>query len=169
MGVPRMRPCFAMQLACGKDEAMVAIQKGLALEPDAVDGKISGPHVVLTLDSKPRQLWSPRMNLTLEDSHAGATIWCQFAPYPQVWTGFVACYAALAFLGLSGAMFGLAQLSLGQPPWGLLVPLVTGSIAAGVYMATFVGQGLACDEMIELRHFLEGCFDETVIVGEVFS
>ncbi len=169
MSVPRMRPRFAMQLACGKDEAMAAIQKNLAMESTVVDGKISGPHVVLTLCSTPRKLWSPRLSLTLEGSHAGATLWCQFAPYPQVWTGFVATYAVLAFLGLSGAMYGLAQLSIGESPWGLTVPLFNVTLATGVYTATFVGQGLACDEMIQLRHFLENCFDETVIVGKVFA
>ncbi len=169
MSAPRMRPRFAMQLTCGKDEAMAAIQKKLAMEPKAVDGKISGPHVVLTLCSEPPRLWSPRLNLTLEESHAGATLWCQFAPYPQVWTGFVATYAVLAFLGLSGSMYGLAQLSIGGSPWGLTVPLVTTLIAVGVYTTSFVGQGLACDEMTRLRHFLEDCFDETVIAGRVFG
>lgn len=169
MSMPRMRPRYAMQLTCGKDEAMAAIQKRLAEGSAEVDGKISGPHVVLTLCAAPPKLWSPRLNLTLEDSHAGATLWCQYAPYPQVWTGFVATYAALAFLGLSGAMYGLAELSLGRSPWGLLVPLTSGTLAAGVYAAIFIGQGLACEEMVQLRHFIEGCFDEAVIVGRAFS
>jgi hypothetical protein len=167
MGLPTMRPCFALQLVCGKDEALAAIKKQLSLTSAPVDGKISGPHLVLTTCVESRKLWSPRLNVTLEDTHVGATLWCQFAPYPQVWTGFVASYAALAFLGLSGAMYGMAEVSLGRTPWGLLVPLVTGTIAAGLYGATFVGQGLASEEMEQLRAFLKACFDDTVIAGEV--
>jgi hypothetical protein len=84
---------------------------------------------------------------------------CLFTPRPSVWTGFAFVYAVLAAAGIAGGLYGLAQLALTRPPWGLALAPAALVLIAGVYGATFVGQGLAASQMYELRRCLDASLE----------
>ena len=81
-----------------------------------------------------------------------------FSPHPHIWQAFVFIYLTLFATGFFAAMFGLAQLFLARTPSAFLISIGAAALAAFVYGATFIGQGLGAAEMYTLRRFL----DETI-------
>ena len=116
---------------------------------------------MLRIPETRRYLWSPELDVTFDpldpddDRSDGVRVRCLFTPRPSVWTVFAFGYAVLAIVGLAGGLFGLAQLSLGEPPWGFGVMLGAFVLLGSVYAATFIGQGLAATQMYELRRTLD--------------
>jgi hypothetical protein len=121
---------------------------------------------VLRIPDDRRYLWSPELDLTFDgldsdsDAGEGVRVRCLFTPRPAVWTVFAFGYAVIGLIGLSGGMFGLAQLTLGQSPWALWVPVAAAALIGVVYSATFIGQGLAATQMYELRRYLDEALEQ---------
>jgi len=147
---------------------MEALREGLAQGDGGVTGSSSRRHAVLTVGAERRHFWSPHLGLTIKEEEEGGTqLFGRFSPHPHIWTGFMFVYGMLFMFGLSGAMYGLAQLSLGSRPWALFIPLVTAALAAFVYGAAFIGQGLGADEMYELRSFLDDAVEAAIEKGRI--
>jgi len=162
-----MRPRFAVEVACGAEAVVRALREGIAHADPPLEGHCDPEHCVLRVPAERRYFWSPELDLTFEPladeggaPREGVRVRCLFGPRPPVWTGFVFVYAMLGLVGLSGGMLGLAQLAAGAAPWGLAVPVASGTLAGFVYGATFVGQGLAATQMYEMRTVLDACLGE---------
>lgn len=158
----RMRPRFAVDLGC-EAETLVRLLRDRT--PDAeppLEGSFDPRHCVLRIPAERRALWSPELDLTFEergDGSPGVRVRCLFGPRPEVFTGFAFAYAALTAAGLGGAFWGLAQLTLGQPPWGLLATAGAVLAIGGVYASSFVGRGLAATQMYQLRRHFDVCVE----------
>ena len=98
--------------------------------------------------------WSPQLSIVLRPEDAGTRLDARFGPNPHVWALYLAAYAVSILGAIGCAMFGLAQLVLGQDPWALYLTPVAILLAGLVYGASYVGQGLGSAQMCELRHFL---------------
>jgi hypothetical protein len=158
----RMRPRFAVDAACGAEALVRALRDGIADSDPPLEGTFEPRHCVLRIPEARRSLWSPELDLTFERSGAegpGVRVRCLFAPRPPVWTGFAFVYAALAVAGLAGALYGMAQLTLGEPPWAFAATGASLLAIAGVYAASFVGQGLAAAQMYQLRSYLDASLE----------
>lgn len=46
---------------------------------------------------------------------------CRFSPHPAVWTGFMGVYGVFVMLAAAGLMYGWAQTTVDEYPWGLWV------------------------------------------------
>jgi len=57
-----------------------------------------------------------------------------------------------------GLMYGLSQLMVKEPPYGLLAVPLSIALMGGVYLVAFIGQRMAHAQMHELKQF----FDETL-------
>ena len=66
----------------------------------------------------------------------------------------------LAVVSCFATMFGLAQLAMGLAPFALLLPVAAAGLAALLYLAALIGQGLSIVEMYSLRAFLDDCLRE---------
>lgn len=151
-----MRPVFAIRLETGAANVLPMLDELLTTDAGGLVGQVVPPHhAVLQLPPERRSLLSPFLNLELTDAAVGSVLKGRFSPHPNVWTGFMAIYGALAMGGLVCAMFGLSQWWLDQPAWILLgVPASLGAIAF-VYGAAVIGQGLTADEMYDLRALVD--------------
>jgi hypothetical protein len=69
-------------------------------------------------------------------------------------------YGVFAMLGAAGLMYGWAQTTVDEYPWGFWVVPVCLALAAFVYGAALIGQGLTADQMHELRCFVEQAAQE---------
>jgi hypothetical protein len=154
----RMRPRFALDVACDGDALVATLRERIEETDPALEGFFTPEHCVLRIPPERQALWSPELDLTFERSgndEAGVHVRCLFGPRPAVFTGFAFLYAALAAVGVGGLFWGLAQVTLDQTPWGLAV--TGGSLLAigAVYASSFVGQGLAAAQMYQLRRHLD--------------
>jgi len=150
-----MRPQF--EIPVGDRGALVFAR--LREQLDAPDAEYYG-HVrrffaFVRFPDARRSLLSPHLELELCESEAGTVLHGRFSPRPNVWTGFMALFFFLGMLGLSGLIYGLAQLMLDGPIWMMWSAPVSVALIAFIYGAAFIGQGLSNEEMFELRAFVE--------------
>jgi len=163
---PRLRPTFTIPLAVERDEAIARIREGLdaAVPSNRWVGK--GRWAELHVPGEERRIWSPQLSVRIDDfdAHhrsgghpAGTTcvVFGRYAPRPEVWTGFVFLYAAIAFIVVLGAIFGYVQWASNESPWGLWAVAVGVPILVGLHIGSWFGQRWSQDQMAELRDILE--------------
>ena len=163
MAQPRMRPRFAVEVDCGIEDVMAALRERAEGNAQGVRVKCSRRHGVLDFPKQRRHFWSPQLGLTVEavrESEGRTRVVGHFSPHPHIWQAFLFIYGTLFAVGFFATMFGVAEWAMGRTPWALLGPVVAGALAAFVYGATFIGQGLGAEEMYLLRAYLDGCVEE---------
>ena len=153
-----MRPRFAVEVSCDVETLVAVLEENVERADPPIEGYFDPSHCVLRIPEARRALWSPELDLTFErlvpeagGPPPGQRVRCLFAPRPTVWTGFAFVFAVLGVAGVAGALYGLAQLTLGQPPFALLAVPAALALAALTYALSFIGQGLALAQMYELR------------------
>ena len=153
-----MRPRFALDVACPSGTFVKELASRAAAARPELDGDFDERHCVLRIAEARRTFWSPELDLTFEASGAAAApvrIRGMFAPRPGVWTGFAFVYSVLFVAALAGALFGLAELSLGGSSDGFAVTGGALTLLVLVYAASFAGQALASGQMVELRRVVD--------------
>ncbi|MDH5493573.1 MAG: hypothetical protein OEY14_16585, partial [Myxococcales bacterium] len=161
MARPRMRPRFSIDSERDVEALMASFREALDSGAGTVRGLAFRRHVELTTPDPRRRPWSPQLSLELKEGvEGGSQIEGRFGPHPNLWSTFMFLYGTIFMLGLCGGIFGLAQLALGHAPWALLSPLGAALMAAFVYGAALIGQGLGADEMYELRRFVDSCLEQ---------
>ena len=158
----QMRPRFAVEVACDVETLIAVLEENVGKADPPLEGDFDPRHCMLRIPETRRAFWSPELDLTFErlDPPSGGPtaahrVRCLFAPRPAVWTGFAFVFAVLAAAGVAGALFGFAQLTLGQPPLALLAVPAALALAALTYASSFIGQGLALAQLYELRRVFD--------------
>jgi hypothetical protein len=162
MAQPRMRPRFALDLACTIEDVMAALRERLPDNAQGLEGVFSKRHGTVKVPDERWTFWSPQLGLTVEsidDDDHRTRVRGVFSPHPHIWTAFVFAYLTLFVLGFFGLMYGFAQLGLGRTPTALYVPATSATLGAGLYAASFIGQGLGAGEMYYLRSYLDECLE----------
>lgn len=99
--------------------------------------------------------YSPQLVVKVEAAaDGGSLLRARFGPDPYVWAFYVMGTGLLTVVTCFALIFGFVQLSLDQSPTALFVAPAAGAVAALVYGASFVGQGLGYDQMYFLRSAL---------------
>jgi hypothetical protein len=165
-----MRPSFVLESPCRAEDAMSILRERIDDAGQRVEGSFSRKHGVLCMPPENRRFWSPCLDLTIDDEdpsaseegggHARVKVWGTFSPRPEIWTGFVFAVGTLSILSILSLFFGVAQVMLGHTPWALLIPLAAMLIALGIYASALIGQGLAGDDMYQMRAYVDGCLGE---------
>ena len=117
-----LRPRFELEVPLEVERARERIRAQLTRSGGTVVGRLFRRHVFLAPPPAARRTWSPQLTLTLDARPAtGSTLVCgDFAPQPGVWTFVMFLHALAAMSVLGGGVYGLAQWTLGRPPWALL-------------------------------------------------
>ena len=154
MAAPRMRPRFETVVSSSPGTTLAQIETHLNAPDCPCTGNVVGHHALLYIRPDLRHTWSPFLDLGTEPHPQGTLIRGRFGPHPSIWTFFMAMYAIAGFLVTIGAVVGLSQWSLDLGPtgfWGI----VAGILMAGItYAVALMGQGLAQEQMHQLRTFL---------------
>ena len=159
----RMRPRFAVDLACEADALVRVLRDRIGSAGPPLEGKFDPRHCLLRIPASRRSIWSPELDLTFEpraDDEPGVRLRCLYAPRSEVWTGFAFTYAALTAIAFFSAMGGIAQLTLGQTPTGLVVAGGALVLIGVIYTASYVGRGLSIQEMYQLQRYLDACIEQ---------
>lgn len=152
---PRMRPTFEIPMKTDGTATMARIKRRLERGSKRVCGQVLGGHAYVRLLPDQQTLLSPHLNLELAERGGKTVLRGRFSPRPNVWTGFMAVYGVLAMLGVAGVMFGWAQTTVDEYPWGFWAAPAAVALIAFVYGAAVIGQGLTQDEMYILRNFVD--------------
>lgn len=151
---PRPRPRFELSTAFSPSEAKERVER-LLEENDDVSGMVMEGRIELTIPPPEQHLWSPQLTIDIEESaDSGSTLRARFGPHPHVWTMYMAGFAILLTGAMVSAVFGFSQWVINHDPWAFWLTPVFGILAALVFGAAFVGQGLSSEQMYLLRSFL---------------
>lgn len=153
---PRMKPRFEVPLPGEATQVFERLQQILKSDDCPAVGQVLKDHAYVALPREQRTLLSPYLNLSIYGRDEGAPVLVgRFSPHPHVWTGFMATYGAIGFVGLSGLVFGWARHMIGEPAtmmWAAPISLV---VIAFVWGAAVIGQGLTAQEMYILRRVVD--------------
>ncbi len=155
-----MRPVFV--LPHPRPQAVLEALAEVLPDDLHCEGTVLRGHAIVRIVPAHRHFWSPQLELDAQlpdptDEYAPAEprLLGRFAPHPHVWTLFMAIYGLIAIGGTAGAMWGLSQWTLGLSPWALWAVPAAIFLAAFVYGAVFIGQGLGAEQMYELRSVVD--------------
>ena len=151
----RMRPKFNLELPLPADEAVRRIRQGLDTPELRESTMAAGRHTEIRVDQTERRIWSPRLEVRIDDAPGGASLHGRFAPRPDVWTGFMFVYFLAWFAVVFGATLGYVQQVSDERAWGFWAVPIGLLIIAGIHAASYVGRRLAVDQMRELRGRLD--------------
>jgi hypothetical protein len=150
-----MRPKFVLEIPVPADEAIHGIREGLDTPGLRESTMAAGQFAEFLVDRSERKIWSPRLEVRIEDAPAGASLHGRFAPRPDVWTGFMFVYFLAWVAVVFGATLGYVEQLSDEKAWGYWAVPIGLLIVAGIHAASYVGQRLAEDQMRELRGRLD--------------
>lgn len=135
-----------------------------------VDGHFSRKHGLLQLREEHQRFYSPSLDLTIDGEGDGegagqvekghVRVWGTFSPRAEIWTGIIFAIGTLVVLSFLSLIYGTAQLMLGHAPWAFLVPVGALLLAALIWAAGLLGQGLSGEDMYRLRAYVDACLYE---------
>lgn len=151
---PQARPVAEFVVPTPPEQVVDRFARALGEAGCPVAGAVLSGHVDLYVREDDQHFWSPWLSIEVRREVDGTHVRGRFGPHPHVWTMFVAIYAVLGFGGVIALMYGLAQLTMGDPAWALLGLPAAGALAAFVLGAEFIGKGLGSEQMWVIRDFV---------------
>ena len=151
---PSRRPRFELVTAFAPEEVALRL-KAVLVASKRVRGIALVDRIELGVTGEEHHFWSPQLVAAVAPNEdGGARLSARFGPDPYVWAMYLLMYCTLILVTLIALVFGFSQWTLGMPPTALYVAPIAGVLAAFVYGASFVGQGLGSDQMYLLRSTL---------------
>ncbi|MCA8971412.1 MAG: hypothetical protein KDC95_16585 [Planctomycetes bacterium] len=138
-------------------EVLERVREALKAHRDGITGMVLPTgRIELTVSDAVRHVWSPQLTVDVEAAdERSSRLHARFGPHPHVWTLYVALYAVSVIFAIACAVVGASQLTLGMRPYALYLTPFAVILAALVYGASYVGQGLGSAQMYSVRAFLE--------------
>lgn len=155
-----MRPTFEIALAVDPQRVLAALRERLKDRECAASGSVLREGAEMHTASAQQHFWSPTLSIQIERRDGGDVLRGRFAPSPSVWMLFIGVYGIIAMGGLAGALYGISQLMLGWSPTGFTAVPAAAALAAFVYGAVFIGQGLGAEEMHAQRSVVERAVED---------
>lgn len=162
---PHMRPRYETVLPVEAERVLAVIDGKVRRKGGVVSGWVQAGQAELFLPDDLR-FFSPSLHLTVGELDGRPTLRGRFAPLPQVWIVFIGIYFILSMVAIGGLMWGVSQMILHHPPWAFLGIPAAAALAAFVYGAAFIGQGLSAPQMYQLRSFVTHAIEEAAATEE---
>lgn len=151
---PRPRPRFTLSSPLASTEIRDRVNALVRSSPK-LRGIAFEHRIELSIGGDERHFWSPQLVVEVSPtSDGGSALDVRVGPDPYVWALYLLAYGAMLLVTLWALAFGMVQLWLDQTPTALLAAPALAVLAALVYGASFVGQGLGSDQIYLLRSTL---------------
>ncbi len=158
-GGPALRPRFEILANMGVQDAAESLARALADPESGVEGIAGRASAQVNIPDDEADYWSPELQIQIDEVDGRARLRGRIGPHPHVWMLFMGLHLLVAFAGLAGLMFGLAQLVMGVSPWALWAVPAAVLLSAFVAGAAFIGQGLGTAHVYRLRAFVDQALD----------
>jgi len=161
--MPRaIRPQFEVETDEHMDALMARISSRLRSPDCPLCGVVAEGRVELYVPPARQRLWSPELQIDARATEHGTLLEGRYAPHPHVWMAYAVVLALSAVSGVATLTFALAEWTMRSRMTALYALPPVALIFAVTYCLAFVGQGLATDEMDELRAFLDDAVSSRV-------
>jgi hypothetical protein len=155
-----LRPRFELKSHVSREKLVGEAARRLG-EPDCpFDGSVLEDHLWLCLPKGTRRLWSPTLELRLEQVGTGLRVHGQFGPAPGAWTFFMALYAFTVLMAGLAMVWGFSLWMLGQRPTILLALPVAGLLLVLLHAIARSGQQATQPQIHDLCHCVQSLVRE---------
>jgi len=153
----RVRPRFSETVVPSRDVTKRLLLASLEGEPaGSFELRPFDEFLGIHIAEQDRRYYSPRLMLSLYDWPEGGTlIEGTFGPEIEVWSIFLYGYLGTGMLGTLSAIYGGAQLFIGEEPWAFYITGSMGVIACVLYLAAQLGQKFAAHQTYKLHDAYE--------------
>ncbi|MCB0742299.1 MAG: hypothetical protein KDC67_00225 [Ignavibacteriae bacterium] len=155
-----LRPRVKIISKLSKAEIINRIKKKIEDPNSPCKGWAKGDHALICAPVNERRIWTPQLNLQIDDISEGTEVRGVIGPSSNVWTAFAFTFSILGFIGFVALFWGLSLLSLDSPAEILWVVPITLVLILGVYILARIGQQLSLDQVRELRKFVESTLQD---------
>jgi hypothetical protein len=155
-----LRPRIKIYSKLDKDEILKKFSEKLSDNNNHFTGWAKEGYALISLPEKEKKIWTPQLNLQIDEYENGSEVRGVIGPSASVWTAFAFTFSILGFIALVSLFWGLSRLSLDYSADILFVVPVSLILIFGVYMLARIGQQLSRDQVKELLDFVENVLDE---------
>lgn len=158
------RPHFSHDIDLGVEEAQAKIIRAVKAGEDDCEVKVFPGFICLRIPEKDRHFWSPRLNLSIdesEDEEGKTHVTGVYGPNANVWSIFVYGYLLTGSAALFSGILGWVQKTLGNPAWALWIFGVAVALAIGLYILAQFGQKLGASQTYRLHQIYESAMGRT--------
>lgn len=160
----RIRPRIRQFSVHSEEEVLSNYQQLLDSGKYPFEGKVVQHHVFVKCTAEKQHFWSPELTLEIvrnylmdgeySDHKEPTLVRGYISPRPSIWTFFAFAYIGLGLLFLGFLVYGTSQMMLDLPTDMLWYALFCLVLAAGVFIATQIGQRLGEDQTKTLLKFV---------------
>jgi len=149
-----IRPRIKMISQLSVEEVENRIANYLGSSENLCKGWVRDGHAIICSEGNERHLWTPQLNLQIDNIEAGTELRGVIGPGPSVWTGFIFAFSILGFLTFVVLMWGLINMSLGNDSSILWFVPVLLLLIGGTYGMARFGQSLSKKQVLQLNEFV---------------
>ena len=161
----RIRPVFSQVVDFSLAETQQRIVAAVGTKRGEFEVKNFPGFICLRIHAEDRHLWSPRLNLSMEETPDGRTrIDGTYGPNANVWSMYLYAYLITGLLGILSGIFGTCQWMIGEYPWGLWLFGAVVLVAIGLYIAAQFGQKLAARQMYQIHLAYEAAIGHLAVI-----
>ncbi len=162
MSSTQLRPRFHLEVDMPLETAYAQLTTILQEPGCPYEGKLLTHQIEIHIPEPNHHFWSPYLNLVLRprENAPGAMLDGRFGPSTEVWTMFMAFYAALIFSGLGLLVLGFSQWSVDVDPWGIWGSLACLVGLGLVHWIAHTGRKLGNPQSREIHDFVHKALNE---------
>ena len=150
-----LRPRIKIMSNLSKDEILERLRGELADNNNYFTGWAKEGYALITLPENEKRVWTPQLNLQIDDHDDGSEVRGVIGPSASIWTAFAFTFSILGFIAFVSLFWGLSRLSLDYSADILWLVPVTLIIILGVYLLARIGQQMSSNQVRELKNFIE--------------
>lgn len=159
----RLRPRFRLRVGIDADAVMDEFRARRDCGDLPCQVQLYEHQVEFSVRERDRHFWSPFLNLVIESTSDETVLYGKYGPNVNVWSMFLAAYAALFIGAAVGFFLGTSQMQLDQPLTGFWLTLGCTVGAVVVYVVGRIGRSLAHPQMMMFHGCVERVFGEHII------
>ena len=155
-----LRPRIKIFTHLKKNDILKKLSDELTDSRNHFTGWAKEGYALITLPDQEKRIWTPQLNLQIDDHEDGSEVRGVIGPGASVWTAFAFTFSILGFIAFVSLFWGLSRLSLDYSADILFLVPVALIMIVGVYILARIGQQLSRDQVKELKNYIENVVDE---------
>jgi len=151
------RPRFNKVTSMRPEEVVASIKDILAEQGCPVSGEAMTGHASIELPADQKQLWSPRLTITIEEGPEGkgSRVRGMYSPEPGIWTLFMFLYTTIGFTIFVLLMWGSSLWALGADASVLWWVPILSILFLAIWLFARIGQRLSRHQIAILHQQIE--------------
>ena len=150
-----LKPRFSIELQENKKTVLDHFNEAFDHAQISLRGKVVGDHVIIDVASSAEHIWSPQLQLELEEQEDGTLVKGLFGPKPQLWTLFMFIHFGVALAFAIFATMLYTDWSLGQDyTLSLVLTIAMPVLWILFYLFGRWGKKKGYTQMVELDDFM---------------